>query len=68
MAYDTNVLRGEVKAIIKPTVPGGAEKVQISIQTGGTESGSSYREHFDQFTGRTCRSEKGCSPSRRHPA
>jgi len=35
MVYDAaNVLRGEVKAIIKPTVPGEAEKVQISIQTG----------------------------------
>jgi molybdopterin-binding protein len=35
MAYDAaNVLRGEVKAIIKPTVPGEAEKVQISIQSG----------------------------------
>lgn len=35
MVYDTaNVLRGEVKAIIKPTVPGEAEKVQICIQTG----------------------------------
>jgi hypothetical protein len=29
-----NVLRGEVKAIIEPTVPGEAEKVQIAIQTG----------------------------------
>ena len=34
MAYDTNVLRGEVKAIIKPTVPGEAGKVRIAIQTG----------------------------------
>jgi hypothetical protein len=29
-----NVLRGKVKAINKPTVPGEAEKVQISVQTG----------------------------------
>jgi|HubBroStandDraft_4_1064222.scaffolds.fasta_scaffold02332_3 hypothetical protein len=29
-----NVLRGKVKAIHKPTVPGEAEKVQISVQTG----------------------------------
>jgi hypothetical protein len=28
------VVRGEVKAIIKPSVPCEAEKVQISIQTG----------------------------------
>jgi len=35
MAYDAaNVLRGKVKAIIKPTVPGEAEKAQISVQTG----------------------------------
>jgi hypothetical protein len=34
MVYDAaNVLRGEVKTIIKPTVSGEAEKVQISIQT-----------------------------------
>jgi hypothetical protein len=36
MVYDAaNVLRGEVKAIIEPTIPGEADKVQISIQTGG---------------------------------
>jgi molybdopterin-binding protein len=35
MVYDAaNVLRGEVKAIIKPKVPGEAEKVLIAIQTG----------------------------------
>jgi hypothetical protein len=35
MVYDAaSVLRGEVKAIIEPTVPGEAEKVQISIKTG----------------------------------
>jgi hypothetical protein len=35
MVHDrANVLRGEVKAIIKPTVAGEAEKVQISIQSG----------------------------------
>jgi hypothetical protein len=36
MVYDAaHVLRGEVKAIIESTVPGEAEKVQISIKTGG---------------------------------
>jgi hypothetical protein len=68
MVYDAaNVLRGEVKEIINPTVPGEAEKVQISIQTGEEPNQEIRIANFDQCTGRTRRSEKGCGPSRRHP-